>query len=397
MLAYETKNNSEDGNGSAGTHATIYDTITSIDYKQEVNCVSESFPLPFPPDPPVPSADTVASGPLVPAMDLMKLLSPNDWEAFVLEWADSLKSEYQLVEKCGGANDMGRDVIATVKENDPDVWDNYQCKHYDHPLYPSDIWLELGKAVYYSSIGEFTFPRKYRFVAPQGAGTTLIKLFKKPKELKEKLIENWDSHCRRGITTTKEVVLQGDLRDHLDELDFRVIGYIPAQRLIEEHRSTRWHIARFGGGFPQRGPIPNPPAEPTEYEVVYLEKLFAAYSDHRSAPVANLDDLIGVDALIRHHDRCRKDFYSAEYLRGFSRDTLPPGSFETLQEEVLAGVQDIIDGDHEDGYRRLLAVVRAAREMQLTKHALIHRLDTRDRSGICHQLANDREEVRWVD
>lgn len=358
--------------------------------------LSQTVPLPTPPDPPEPSADTVASGPLVPAMDLMKLFSPDAWEAFVLEWAYSLKSEYQLVEKCGGAGDMGRDVIATVSESDLDVWDNFQCKHYDHPLRPGDIWLELGKAVYYSHQGEFTFPRKYRFVAPQGAGTTLIKLFKKPDVLKAKLIEEWDRHCRNGITSTQEVVLEGDLQDHLDALDFSVIGYIPAQRLVDDHRRTPWHVARFGGGLPQRPQTPDPPDEPAENEVVYLNKLLAAYADHRGHPVATVDDLAGVDELIRHYGRCRKDFYSAESLRGFSRDTLPPDSYEALQEEVLAGVQDILDGHHEDGYRRLLAVVQAARQLQLTRHALVHRLDTRDRSGICHQLANDREEVRWV-
>lgn len=358
--------------------------------------MSQTVPLPTPQDPPEPSADTVASGPLVPAMDLMKLFSPDAWEGFVQEWAHSLKSEYQLVEKCSGASDMGRDVIATVSEDDPDVWDNYQCKHYDHPLRPGDIWLEVGKAVYYSHLGEFTFPRKYRFVAPQGVGTTLIKLFKKPDVLKARLIEEWDGHCRNGITSTQEVALVGDLRDHLDVLDFGVIGYIPAQRLLDEHRQTRWHVARFGGGLPQRPQTPDPPDQPAENEVVYLSKLLAAYADHRGKPVASVDDLAGANDLVRHYGRSRKEFYSAESLRGFSRDTLPPGSYETLQDEVLAGVQDIIDGQHNDGYQRVLAVVQAARQLQLTRHALVPRLDVRDRGGICHQLANDRGDVRWV-
>lgn len=358
--------------------------------------MSQTIPMPSPPDPPGPSADTVASGPLIPAMDLMKLLSSDDWEAFVLEWAHSLGSEYELVERCGGAGDMGRDVIATVSEDDPDVWDNYQCKHYDHPLRPGDIWLELGKAVYYSHQGEFTFPRRYRFVAPQGAGTTLIKLFKKPDDLKSRLIAEWDRHCRDGITSTQEVLLEGDLRDHLDALDFSVIGYIPAQRLVDDHRRTRWHVARFGGGLPQRPQTPEPPDRPAENEVVYLSKLFAAYADHRGHPVASVDDLAGVIDLLRHYGRSRKEFYSAESLRGFSRDTLPPGSYETLQQEILAGVQDIIDGQHDDGYQRVLAVVQAARQLQLTRNALVPRLDVRDRGGICHQLANDREDVGWV-
>lgn len=358
--------------------------------------MSQTITIPAPPDPPVLSADTVTSGPLVPAMNLMKLFSPDEWEAFVLEWAHSLDSIYELVEKCGGAGDMGRDVIATVSEDNPDVWDNYQCKHYQHPLRPTDIWLELGKAVYYSYQGEFTFPRRYRFVAPQGAGTTLIKLFKKPGELKSRLVSEWDKHCRNGITSTQEVLLEGALRDYLDSLDFSVVGYIPAQRLVDDHRRTRWHVARFGGGLPQRPESPDPPDKPIETEVVYLNKLFAAYADRQGHAIATVDDLAGVDFLLRHYSRSRKEFYSAESLRGFSRDTLPPRSYETLQDEILAGVQDIIDIQHEDGYQRVLTVVQAARQLQLTRHALVPRLDVRDRGGICHQLANDREDVRWV-
>lgn len=353
-------------------------------------------PLPTPPDPPEVSADTVASGPPIPAMDRLKLFSPAEWEAFVLEWADSLRSEYELVEKCGGAGDMGRDVIATMSKDDPDVWDNYQCKHYDHPLRQGDIWLELGKAVYYSHQGEFTFPRSYRFVAPQGAGTHLINLFKKPGDLKAKLIQNWDNYCRSGITSTEEIELDQNLKDYIDTIDFSAFGYIPAQRLIDEHRRTRWHVARFGGDLPQRPQIPDPPHALDDNEAVYIEKLFAAYADHQGHPVASLDDLAGVEKLIRHYGRSREEFYSAESLRGFSRDTLPPGSYEKLQEEVLAGVYDILDGDHDDGFRRVQAVVQAARQLHLTRHALVPRLDVRDRGGICHQLANDREEVRWV-
>lgn len=267
--------------------------------------MSQTVPLSYPPDPPSPSADTVATGPLIPAMDLMKLFSPDDWEAFVLEWAHSLQSEYELVEKCGGSGDMGRDVIATVSSDDPDVWDNYQCKHYNHPLYPGDIWLELGKAVYYSHKGEFRFPRKYNFVAPQGAGTTLVKLLKKPEELKARLRSEWDRNCRNAITSTQEVILEGDLQGYLDDLDFSAIGYIPTQRLVDDHRRTRWHVARFGGGLPQRPRTPEPPDRPAEHEVIYLGKLLAAYSDHKGHPVASTEDLAGFIDLSRHYSRSR--------------------------------------------------------------------------------------------
>lgn len=81
----------------------------------------------------------IRSGPSIVPIERLKLFSANDWEGFVNEWASSLDA-YGLVERTSGSGDMGCDVIATV---DPKIsespWDNFQCKHYDHPLAPSDI------------------------------------------------------------------------------------------------------------------------------------------------------------------------------------------------------------------------------------------------------------------
>ena len=70
------------------------------------------------------AADIVASGQPVHPEDRIKLFSDNEWERFVQEWVDSLRDEYDLVERCGGAGDMGRDVIATIKDGNG-AWDNY--------------------------------------------------------------------------------------------------------------------------------------------------------------------------------------------------------------------------------------------------------------------------------
>ena len=118
-------------------------------------------------------ADIAAAGPAIPDLERLRIMSPIEWEDFILEWAHSLKSKYQLVEKCGGAGDMGRDVVAYQTNGQTDPWDNYQCKHYDHPLLPSDVWCELGKLCYYTHVGEYTLPHAYYFVSPQGAGNKL--------------------------------------------------------------------------------------------------------------------------------------------------------------------------------------------------------------------------------
>ena len=54
----------------------------------------------------------VAAGLPIPAIERLRIFSDRQWEEFVLEWAYSLKDLYSRVERCGGAGDMGRDVIA---------------------------------------------------------------------------------------------------------------------------------------------------------------------------------------------------------------------------------------------------------------------------------------------
>ena len=89
----------------------------------------------------------IRSSPSIVPIERLKLFSASDWEGFVNEWASSLGG-YNLVERTSGSGDMGCDVIATVNPKIPDrPWDNYQCKHYDHALAPSDIWIELARAI----------------------------------------------------------------------------------------------------------------------------------------------------------------------------------------------------------------------------------------------------------
>lgn len=151
------------------------------------------------------SSRDAKTGKHIPPVHRLRIMSANDWEEFIEEWIDSLKSEYIKVDKLGGAGDKGRDVVAQV--NDTGVWDNYQCKHYDHPLTPTDIWAEIGKLVYYTSIGDFTCPRHYYFIAPQGIGTKLSTLLQKPKDLVDGLIENWDNYCKKKITKNCDIKL----------------------------------------------------------------------------------------------------------------------------------------------------------------------------------------------
>lgn len=338
------------------------------------------------------TADVVATGLPVPAVDRLRLMSPSEWEDFITEWVDSLRDAYALVEKFAGAGDMGCDVVATHLD-DETQWDNYQCKHYDHALHPSEIWVELGKLVYYAHAGEFTYPSAYHFVAPSGVGPKLSRLLKKPDKLKQDLIESWDKHCKSQICS-EPVPLEGDLRLYLDGLDFSIFSAAPPLKVLEAHATTRWHVARFGGGLPKRPEPLLPPPTIANDELQYVQQLLAAYSDHLGCGIVAIQAISDED-LLAHFNDSRLEFYSAESLRLFSRETLPPHEFGNLQREVLDGIRDEWRSQHPDAYAKVLSVVKTAKALPLNNHPLVTRVMARDKGGICHQLANDLE-IRWI-
>jgi hypothetical protein len=343
--------------------------------------------------PPPISATTVGSGPPIPAIERIRYFHDDEWEDFVLEWAGSLKSQYKEVGRIGGSGDQGRDIVAIRHD---DSWDNYQCKHFSAPLAPSDVWIELGKTVYYTYRGEFDAPHQYFFVAPQGAGPKLSNLLRAPEKLRAGLIENWSKYCENAITTTGAVPLEGELLESLEDFDFSIFSSLAPNTLIDQHAKTPWHVARFGGGLPTRPNPEPPPPEPTSAEAPYVRALLDAYADHLGEMVKAPDDIPGNSNLSEHFADARREFYSAEALRTFSRDRLPPGTFEQLQDEVHSGIGDDLRGQHDDGYRRVVAVVKAARALSLDGHALNTSMFVRDRGGICHQLANNGAVEKWV-
>lgn len=199
---------------------------------------------------------------------------------------------------------MGRDIIAVCKDAN-EGWDNYQCKHYDHPLYPSDIFVELGKLIYYTHRQVYTYPRRYYFVAPQGAGTTLSNLLKRPEDLRSKLLSNWDTKCRGSITANGPVSLDFNLKSYVESLNFSIFQAVPPLRILDQHAKTRWHIARFGGGLPVRPPVEEPPNDPAPVEARYISCLLAAYRDYLRRSVTSLSDIVREQELQEHFNNSR--------------------------------------------------------------------------------------------
>lgn len=342
------------------------------------------------------SSAHVQSGIPVPKPIRVKNFSPDEWEDFIEEWATNLESAYDKVRRFGGSGDCGVDIAGFCTDKGfEDKWDNYQCKRYAHSLRPSDIWVELGKIIYYSNIGEYTSPRKHYFVASLGVGTMLEKLLNKPTELRKQFKENWDGHCKSGITSTKEIELSGKLLSYVDAFDFTIFSSKSHIELIEAHSHTGFHAVRFGGGLPARPNPKAPPAAPAASESRYIRQLLDAYADHLGNPIHDISALVAHNMLEKDFRRQRERFYHAEALRNFSRDTVPAGTFNDLQDEVYHGVVDVVDSIHPNGYERMKATVVQASSVALTSNPLASVTKLQDRQGICHQLANE-DRLKWV-
>lgn len=127
-------------------------------------------------------------------------LTATDLEKFVRDWALEKKAGYFKVEVFSGSGDRGRDVVGfvdqTLHEGD---WDNFQCKQYGKTLPTASAFHEIGKIFYYASLGEFTPPRTFSFVAPKGVNRNLQRLLFKPIEFKQAFIAGWNEHCEHTI------------------------------------------------------------------------------------------------------------------------------------------------------------------------------------------------------
>jgi len=341
------------------------------------------------------SSNTIAVGPLILPQHRVLIYSADEWELFIHEWVHYKKREYQKVVRMAGAGDKGVDVAGLTDDKGLfGVWDNYQCKHYDNPLTPGVALPEIAKILWYSFCKVYVSPRKYYFIAPKDCGTTLEFQLNEPDKLRQELIDRWAKNCSAKITSKAEINLDGDFRKYVESFNFSIFKSKTVLEIIDEHRNTPYHSARFGGGLPSRPASEKPPETLAEKESRYIGQLYESYGDHKKSDVASRNCLAKWPDLQSHYDRQREAFYEAEALRNFARDNVPPGTFESLQEDVLDGVIEVESSGHADGYARMNQVLTAAAQTDPRANGLISVIRTKDKKGICHQLANV-DKLRW--
>jgi hypothetical protein len=338
-------------------------------------------------------------------IDRIARYSDKKFEEMIGEWAfyylRNLKGEYKRVRRLGGSGDMGRDVIGYVDPDaDPVIIDIYQCKHYGHPVQPSEFWPELAKLCIFTFLKKTPVPRKYYITAPQDCGPELSAFLDQPENLKRDFITVWKKpdkkkplHKAKGGGTYK---LVGDLEAYVNAFDFKRITCKPILEVVDELRNVPHKYApRFGGGLIKPPPVDMaPPDEIAASEAGYVNCLLAAYRQHKCNSSLTCELL--TDYLEAHFKMSRVRYYCAETIREFSRDSLPePYTFAQVQEQVYHNIFDTVHRpDFADGYYRVLEAAKVAQGTQIN-HPLRSYLKVASLQGICHQLANEGK-VKWI-
>ena len=350
-------------------------------------------------DPPSPSTVLTSAqaehGPRLSPRKVIQTYDADEWEVFIEEWATGLLPKYVTVQRFGGSGDRGIDVAGfkTARGFEAE-WDCFQAKHYDKSLTPSIAWPEILKVFLLPFINPlYALPSSYSFIAPRGLSTSLAHLISTPNELRKQFLVQVESGETKPFRE-----LEGPARSAVYALasatDFSMFGSVEVLALITQHASTPYHAARFGGGLPSR-PIPTtPPSEVLPDEIVYVHKLVNAYQE-RYVTVDCVAAATAHPQAGTHFQRQRESFFRAEALRSFARDSVPPNTFEGLQNELYDAVIETAAAEHPDGLERLRQTLEQAVNAQLSANALITVTEPADRRGICHQLANE-DRLTWV-
>jgi hypothetical protein len=340
----------------------------------------------------------ILNGPYIPAEKKIGLMSAAEYEDVIHEWAaEYIANKYTRVRSFAGAGDKGRDVVGYFKDGSTDI---YQCKHYKDKVAPTTLYPELGKLCYYTDRGDYSSPKSYFIVAPQGCGPEVLDMIANPGTINQKLIDNWDKYCRDKITSKVEILLTDKLKQYVEKFDFSIVHDIDPSEFVKQHAQTRFHILRFGGGIKAyREIIPEPEKVIQSREQKYTESLFEVYQEACGKQIKKIEDLVDQDKYLKHFIEQRRSFYSAESLEKFSRENFPdadPLPFEELKDDADSVLQTTLElHEQESGYKKVLIASQEIKRQEFASNPLSKELKPLDKDGLCHHLVNE-DRIKWM-
>jgi hypothetical protein len=324
-----------------------------------------------------------------------RLLSLNDeeLEIFVADWVAQKAKIYHDWIRYPGTGDLGRDVVGFHSAaRHEGRWDNYQCKQLSTPLGTASGLQEIGKILYYASLGNFTPPTRYYFVAPKGINRNLQRLIDKPSEFKAKLLEDWDQYCAESISEGQCIQLEGALLECIRAFDFSTVYRITADELLRDPHVHPVLVKWFGAdpGPPPGGTVP---VDVELSELPYVTQLLNAYGQRDGSTYEGYSEIVHHPVHGKHFARQRVRFYDAAAYKAFYRDNTESAVLERLENEIYHGVVDTWEAEHIDPLHCVEAVMSQAANVSLSGPLAIH-TQVPVKQGVCHHFANE-DRIRW--
>ncbi|MCK9286314.1 MAG: hypothetical protein M0P29_01950 [Sphaerochaetaceae bacterium] len=144
-----------------------------------------------------------------------------------------------------------------------------------------------------------------------------------------------------------------------------------------------------------------PPEDIAQEEIPYIKALFAAYAQATGMASVTKDNLYTLsERYRRNYSDQRENYYNAARVERSVREIFENGEqeFGKIKEDAYDGVVDVCWNDFDDGFKRLLAVLKQVTQITLTKSFLTQIKDlinNSEKKGICHMLVNDGK-IQWV-
>lgn len=137
-------------------------------------------------------------------------------------------------------------------------------------------------------------------------------------------------------------------------------------------------------------------------DLIFVKKLFEAYSEALGRKVSNQKDLIGT-IYERHVSEHTKFYFEARYKENAARELFDEGEseFESIKKEIEEGIFDALYyGKYENGIERITNVMNTiATNLQLNSSLLLNIrgfINVSTRKGILHILVEKGRIKSWV-
>lgn len=322
-------------------------------------------------------------------------LDDDHLEEFIDLWATQKTQQYLSVERVGGANDKGRDIIGFLsRQRHEGDWHLYQCKRKTlrTKLGLPEALLELGKVFYHHSQGAYgTLPTKIVFVSPRGIVGTLMTLLHNPSTMAPALIANWNGYCKDKITNVP-VPLTDELKALIDGYDFTNVEHLTAPLIVKDP-AAHAGLVKLLDVVPGEAPSGVTPDSIQPEELEYVDQLRRVYSEAAGVEIRTADEILLHAEHAQHFRDQRTRYFDAEYFQRFHRDSTPPEALAAFRKDVYHGVIDVHRQNHSSRLERLDAVMRHASTLPAGLISRVVRVAVKQ--GMCHHLANEGK-MKWI-